>query len=550
MPIEIRSRRTFSRALAATYLGLVWLLASPALAAPPRGSETSPPAGPVRSPAPEGPRPSDAPIDELEDYEDPVSAALAPQPGGLTADQVAARAAATGPTIERAQAELELAAARVDESRFGYTPRLGLEASYTRVSRAPVDFDTGGFSVGALNEGVLTTGPCPGNPGAQCVIDAGGIPVAAQDVSIINDPPLNFFDFTASLGIPIVDYFTAVMPSVKANRLAVDGATYARDAERLTVEVDARTAYYNWLRTQAQVAVAEASLARSESRLADTEAGFRAGINSKADVMRLDALVARTESALIESRAAERVARRNLAVLMGEGSAERLPYQVGEDVLEIEARTGDLGTLPELIASAHADRLELKAVGANRAAAEQSLQAIRASYYPSVIAFGEAKMANPNQRFFPLRNEWNGSWAAGVRLQWFLDGALLAKPRVDQQRAQVRSIQAEGENLRRLVTLQVTQAYEDRARAIGSVDTNRRATQAAAEGYRVATMLYRVGNATTTDIIEAELEQTNASLADVNNRISVHEATVRLMYASGRLSPTRGGSSPPASSAQ
>lgn len=505
-------------------------------------AEAAPPRAPTVStttsaPQPEGP---DVDVPYATDTNDPVVTALATEAGGLTSEQVAARASATGPSVARAQADLELAAARVDETRFRYTPQLGLEASYTRVSRAPVDFDTGGFAVGALSPGLVTTGPCPGNPGATCVLDSGGQPVAAQDAVAINDPPLNFFAFTASLGVPLVDYFTAVMPSVKANELAADGARHAREAERLTVEADARTAYYNWLRSKAQVAVAEASLARSQARLVDAQATFDAGLNAPADVMRIDALVARTESALIESRAAERVARRNLAVLMGEGDAERLDYAVGEDVLDVGSRVDDLGRLPNLIDEAHAARLELRAVGANKDAVERSLQATRAPYYPSVIAFGEATMANPNQRFFPLRDEWNGSWAAGVRLQWFLDAALLVKPRVDQQRAQMRALEADREQLRRIVTLQVTQAYEDRGRAIASLDTNRRAVEAAAEGYRVASALYRVGEATATDIIEAELDQTNARLADVNNRISVHESTVRLRYAVGRLRPAAG----------
>ena len=62
-----------------------------------------------------------------------------------------------------------------------------------------------------------------------------------------------------------------------------------------------------------------------------------------------------------------------------------------------------------------------------------------------------------------------------------------------------------------------------------------RATASAVEGYRVAVDLYQVGDATTTDILEAEYEQVSATLNEINTKIGLRLANINLQYALGRL---------------
>jgi outer membrane protein TolC len=55
----------------------------------------------------------------------------------------------------------------------------------------------------------------------------------------------------------------------------------------------------------------------------------------------------------------------------------------------------------------------------------------------------------------------------------------------------------------------------------------------------VATDLYRVGRATTTELIEAEADLLNARLAQLSARIGLRIADVRLEHAIGRDVRTR-----------
>jgi outer membrane protein len=62
-----------------------------------------------------------------------------------------------------------------------------------------------------------------------------------------------------------------------------------------------------------------------------------------------------------------------------------------------------------------------------------------------------------------------------------------------------------------------------------------RATASAVEGYRVAVDLYQVGDATTTDILDAEYEQVSATLSNINAKLGLRLADIKLLYALGRL---------------
>lgn len=83
------------------------------------------------------------PVREAPKATNPVLAAFTVQPGGLTANEVALRAVATSDTIAAKNAELKAAAQAVDTTRFQFLPRLGLKASYARLSPATAQLGSG-----------------------------------------------------------------------------------------------------------------------------------------------------------------------------------------------------------------------------------------------------------------------------------------------------------------------------------------------------------------------------------------------------------------------
>lgn len=482
---------------------------------------------------PEGPPPpvvtAPAPIDETE-YEDPLLDALAPVSGGLKADDVARNALRAAPSIGVYTAELQQAAARVDQTMINFLPQLQGSASYSRLSKVNSSLG-GGALVGAQNAGPVAIGPCPGGAG-QCVVDSAGVPIGAAPFAFTF--PLNSYSLQAQLSIPLSDYVLSLTPARRSSKATKEAARLAREAEIIKVEVDARMAYYNWLRTIASVVVARASVERSKARLTDAEAAFEAGVISKADVLRLDSLVASTEAGVVEAEAMRSLAARHLAVMMNQDSVD---FAVGEDVLSAPKPSSKFRELESAIQTAHDGRRELLSLKANGTALQQGVKATRASYYPRLDGFADGVYANPNQRFFPLTEEWNASWSVGVRLSYSLNQTLRARADIAVLKGDVRKLAHQEEALRRAITMEVTQAYLDRQRALAAIELNTRAVRSSAEAYRVAADLYQAGEATTTDIIDAEIARVSTTLQDFNAKIDLRVAEMKLRYAVGELEP-------------
>lgn len=502
-------------------------IASSAIAAPPLDGPAALEA-PVEGPAPAPPTPPE--------FDNPIVLALQPVPGGLTSQQVAERSVESSPMLAAKQAEVEVAEAQLEATLYQFIPRMEASATYTRLSQARLNFDTGsgGFIVGAQSEGLLAYGPCGDFAPIQCIIDSSGQPIAAVPFEFdIAAPPRDAFTLQAQIGVPISDYIARLPTAKKAGKAQIRASEYAAKAEQLTVQRDARVAYYDWVRAIASKVALQESLVRTQARLGDAQAAFDAGVASKADVMRLDAAVATLSAAAIRAENFQRVAEQSLAVQMGD---EGFPnYQIGEDLLTPEPEPQGIGDLDAMIEEARSNRYEMKAFASSTESLEYGIKTTRAGYYPRLDGFAEATMANPNQRFFPLEQKFNGSWSAGASLTFAIHEALKTSVEVKRLEASQRSLEAQREALSRGVALEVAYAWAERQSVLAELEYIERATASAVEGYRVAVDLYQVGDATTTDILDAEYEQVSATLNNINAKLGLRLADIKLLYALGRL---------------
>jgi outer membrane protein len=518
-------------------------LGEPPVASPTSTAPTAP-GGPDAAPTITAPRPTLAASDdaalEASLRDSPLGKGLQPVSGGLTSDAVAERTVAVSPSLEMKNVAIERAAAKVDQTIVSFLPQIGVKAGYTRLSKAAINFG-GGAGLGAANGPAdgsqfqpVTVGPCPGGVG-QCVLDPGGAPIGVTPGFKI-EIPLNSYSLAANLSIPISDYILSLAPAKKGTIAARESATYARDAERVKVQTDARLAYFNWVRAVAALIVIEDSLQRTQARLEDVQNLFNAGSATRSDVLRVDALVSAQQAAISDARAFRAVTERSLAVMMNEPART---YEVGDDMLAPPPDIGQLPRVDDLIVEAHSNRLEVRSIERAIDGTEQGIRATRAQYYPRLDAFGDATYANPNQRFFPAAQVWRASWSVGVSLSYTINQTLRTKTQIREQKTNKRDLILQAEQMRRGIAMEVAQAYHDRERALAQIELSTRGMASSAEAYRVASENYKAGAATTNEIIDAEGDQVQSALRAVQSRIDLHVATTRLLYATGRLNPRK-----------
>src|SRR3954453_22493704 len=319
----------------------------------------------------------------LQDQKDQIFQMVADElgrPGGLTADEVARRAAAVSPAV-RARAADAAGGGRgagVGERWAGSLPRGEGRSRRSRLSTLVAP------SLGNLVIAPPGTPPGPLPAGTELL----SAPVAfpqRQDQTVLQ----------ASLTIPLSDYLLRVTPAKAA---AERGARAAAEGERgtlLRTAADARVAFYQWVRARLGARVARQALAQAQQHLVDARAARDAGSASTADVLRVESQVAGAELGATRADNLERLGAEELPTAMHDDS--HTMYVIGDDLSERPA-AGSPGHLEDLVGEAARARAEVRGLDGPPAPPRQQVKLARAAAFPRLDAVAAALYANPNPR--------------------------------------------------------------------------------------------------------------------------------------------------------
>ena len=433
-------------------------------------------------------------------------------PGGLTADQAAARAIESSLAVQQQQQAVAEAAARVDEAFYSFFPRISTNARYTRLSSLTPPALGGGSLV-------ATTAP-PGTPNpTPTVAFALSFPVFLNQASI-----------GAGIAIPLSDYALRISKANEAASNARAAAQLNELAAKAKAQSDARIGFYNWLRTLGAVTVTEQTLADRRTHLADAKLLFAAGTVSNVDVLRAEADVTGGEQQLARARSLSRLAERSLKLLLQLPSEDRLAP--GEPLTApVQPAVGEVRTFTQ---RARDSRPELKSIDETLKALAQQKAITRAGNYPSLYANADALLANPNPRVQPAtKQEWVPTWSAGLLLTWSPNDLLVSNQQIHGQQARIAQLESQRAQLADGLDLETTSAFEDLSQAQFAIDASTKQLGAAEEAFRVTQVLYREGRALQTTLEDVETQVTLARLSLLNAHADLHVARVKLDHATG-----------------
>jgi outer membrane protein TolC len=439
-------------------------------------------------------------------------------PGGITAEQVGARAQQTSYAARASEETLASASARADAAWTNYIPRVDLTARYTRLS----EFTPPPLSLGGSGSLVVTQAP-PGTLNPTPTIAAG---TSSAGFPLVLDQYLA----QATIALPISDYFLRITQGYTAATQAEEAARYDVIAARAKSYSDGKIAYYTWLRARGALVVAQQSLAVAQAHQKDAENLFAVGNASKADVLRAQTAVAAAELG---------VERGKNGVLITEKQIRIAIHGKEDEVLQPgDSLDGALppvqGNLKQLVATAHHQRPEMKSIEKNAESARKLASVARAGKWPSLSGFGDVTYANPNPRRFPQQQEWFPTWAVGAQVTWSPNSFLAAGPNGNDAEARANALEAQKLVIRDGIELEVTQSYQSVLEADVAVGTTQRQLEAALEGYRVARELFNAGRGTSTTLIDAETALAQARFDHLNARVDARLARIRLDHAVGR----------------
>jgi outer membrane protein len=399
-----------------------------------------------------------------------------------TLSDLVAQAVETHETVQMADSEIRRAQADMKLARSALMPRLELNGSYTFYD---------------------------------------------EDLSIELSPGESFVirpsqDWTAS-----VDLRQNLFTGLRAWR-ARDIAKLNRDIAELdrwttirNLTMDVSAAFYGAVSLAEWVDVRRIVLEENENQLRVAERLYEVGENAIADVARWRAQVASARQSLTAAVGEATLARNRLERLVG---AEILGELKPPGPIPIPGGSGE-----ELVEEALGQRLEMQTLIHQLEAAGLWIKVERGNLYPQLEAIGQYFQQKSG---FPA-NDWL-SMVLQLRVPIY-DGGI-ARSNVAKAKEDLRQVELLGVTLNKNISDQVDAAHIGYETADAVLIAARERTEAARLAYRQVESAYRVGEASTTDLLDATTEATDAETSQIVARAQRELQAISLRYAVG-LSP-------------
>jgi outer membrane protein TolC len=295
--------------------------------------------------------------------------------------------------------------------------------------------------------------------------------------------------------------------------------------------LNVRIAYYDVLLAAQQIVVQEASVKLLEKERQDQQHRLDAGTVPRFNVLRAEVAVANERPTLISARNSYRIAKNNLANLLG----YNLPRDVWEDIPLNLIDTFDTSpysvNLPEAIQQALTRRTELTALRKDVELQDLNIVNAQSGYKPVVSVFGGYNWMNSEFSTDP-GNEFNG-WNAGAQLNWNWFDGLLTQGKIKQARAQYNKSKITLEDQQRQIELQVRTACSDFIQARETLESQQKVQEEAEEALREANARADAGTGTQLDVLDAQTSLTQARTTQIQAQHDYVAARARLERAIG-----------------
>jgi outer membrane protein TolC len=283
-----------------------------------------------------------------------------------------------------------------------------------------------------------------------------------------------------------------------------------------------RLAYYDTLLAAQQITVHESSVVLLQKELEDQQHRLDAGTVPKFNVLRAEVAVANERPNLIRARNQYRIAKNNLANLLG----YNLPREIWENIPfnltdTLEAVPYDVN-LPDAIQQALSRRTELLALRKQVELQELNIVNAKSGYKPAVNLFAGYNWNNA-QFTAPVELDHDiHGWNAGVEMNWNIFDGLLTHGKVIQADAQFARARTDLADQSRQIELAVRTAYSDFIEAKEVLDSQAKVQEQADEALREAKARTDAGTGTQLDVLDAETSLTQARTTQIQ---ALHDYT-------------------------
>ncbi|HYA48524.1 MAG TPA: TolC family protein [Burkholderiales bacterium] len=422
----------------------------------------------------------------------------------LSLDEAIAAGLEASPGLHASRMKVDASAAKTREVVAGRLPSLRFGGGYTRLSEVPP------FAV--------------------------SLPIFPEPV-VVSQNYFNNWNLRLSVQQPLFTGFR-LEAGTESARMLERSSSLDLEKDRSEFIFAVKGAYWGLARAREFETVIQEDIRQVQEHLNDVRAFFDQGLLTRNEVLRAEIQLSNAEIMAIDARNAVEVTQTSLTNLIGlpistevelttsaESLASRLP--------EADEAAGPAAS-PSLLATALANRPELKSAAFRVKASEAGVKAAKAGWYPQVALAGNYYYLRPNPRLMPAQNKFYGTWDIGVVLSFDVWNWGLTKSQTEQARAQLAQARDARKLLEDQAVLEVTETRLALGHAREKLKVAGQAVGQADENLRIVRDKFRQGVALNTDVLDAEVFLVQAKMARTQAAIDLVLAQARLEKALGR----------------
>jgi outer membrane protein len=268
-------------------------------------------------------------------------------------------------------------------------------------------------------------------------------------------------------------------------------------------------AYWSLYQLRRTADLAGENVARLEAYRADTQKLMENGLATRNDLLRVEVRLSNARIAALQAGNDAQLAGIRLNTLIGNKAMEEVVLTTTPGDIVVQAEKDSLHqveSIEALVDIARERRPDLIAAGYRSDAAGQMVSATSGRWWPQIDLTANYQYNNPNSRYQPITPEFLGSWDVGVSLVVDLWNWGETRSQVEQAEAARRQAEIYRMQVMDEVVLEVSEAALNLKRSREKMAVAQLAAEQADENLRATSDKYRTGLATSTELLDAEVD--------------------------------------------
>ncbi|MFA5839485.1 MAG: TolC family protein [Candidatus Margulisiibacteriota bacterium] len=402
------------------------------------------------------------------------------------------------PTVIASQKKAAAAGARLNQALSTFFPTVNLSGNYDQAYSSPTNVQ-------------ITTQTTTG--------------AVTQNIAIGTDAAATVSSLQAALSQPV--FVASLFPSYGIARKGAESASEDLQQTIINTYFDVTQTYFGVLLALKLEVLMEESLAMANSHLAQVQSMLNAGMATKADYLRSKVRSANANVDLIKSKY-------NIAISK-DAFNNAMGYNQKQSVdLKDEGFSGKVSNLPEydtLLEIAYVNRPDWKMYLLSTGIKEDQVRLSQSEYLPSIML--SANSGSQSTKYPTFQSDVSSWKVAGVG-SWKLFDSLGRENRVKEASENLSAQQANVQQLKNDIDQEVHDAYLNLKSALDTVDSTKQAVESAEESYKVTTARYNSGMGTNTDVLDSQVDLTQAETAYLQALFEVEIARARINKSVGK----------------